>query len=242
MKVSIMDNIKIFSDHDHELVVRTAAALSEGRDEAHQVFESLFHFVRDRIIFGFPTIWAEWDRVTASRVIQCGFGYCNTKATLLVALCRATGIPARVHYGKISIDIMRGIFPSFAFPFLPDSGPHSWTEVEIDGEWKPVDSYINDEELFRASRSRLEQSGRSIGYSVACVDGKCSCELNFGEKGFVQMGAVVEDHGPWDDASQYYATEKYVTFNAVQRLFYPVVAKLSNAKIAKLRASIRSAA
>jgi hypothetical protein len=110
--------------------------------------------------------------------------------------------------------------------------------VQIEGEWKPVDSYINDEELFRAARSRLKQSGRSIGYSIACVDGKCSCELNFGEKGFAQMGAVVEDHGSWDDASQFYATEKYVTFNAVQRLFYPVVARLSNANIEKLKSSM----
>ncbi len=237
-----MGNEKLLSDHDHELVISTAAALSEGQETVHQLLESLFLFVRDRIMFRFPTKWAEWDRVTASRVIQCGFGYCNTKATLLVALCRASGIPARVHYGLIRAEIMRGIFPSFAFPFLPDCGSHSWTEVEIEGDWKPIDSYINDEELYRAARSRLKDSRSSIGYSLACVDEKCSCEFNFGEKGFVHMGAVAEDHGPWDDASQYFATDKYVRFNALQRLFYPAVASMSNANIEKLRASIRRTA
>jgi hypothetical protein len=35
-------------------------------------------------------------------------------------------------------------FVSSAFPFLPDAGGHTWSEVKIDGEWKPIDSYIND--------------------------------------------------------------------------------------------------
>jgi hypothetical protein len=231
----------ILSDHDHPLVIETAAALSRGKEADDQLLEALFCFVRDRIMFGFPKTVAQWDRVKASSVIQCGFGYCNTKATLLVALCRASGIRARVHYGLISTEIMRGIFPSFAFPFLGDSGSHSWTEVEIAGEWKPIDSYINDEELYRAARRRLEETGTSLGCSVACLEGICSCEFNFGELGFVHMGAVVEDHGVWDDASHYYATDKYSTFKGLQRLFYPVVAAISNRNIEKLRTSVRGA-
>lgn len=229
----------LLSDHDNALVVSTASFLSTGQKSDLQMLESLFLFVRDRIMFRFPTRWKEWDQVKASQVIRCGYGYCNTKATLFVALCRACGIPARVHYGLIRAEIMRGIFPSFAFPFLPDRGPHSWTEVEIEGEWRPIDSYINDAALFRAARSRLKKSGRTMGYSLACVDDKCSCEFNFGEKGFVHMGAVVEDHGPWDDASKYFATEEYTRFNALQRICYPVVAMLSNKNIEKLRASSR---
>lgn len=228
---------RFLADHNHELVMSIAAGFSKGQETVLQVLESLFIFVRDRIKFGFPVRWAEWDRVTASRVIQCGFGYCNTKATLLVALCRAVGIPARVHFGLISAEIMRGIFPSFVFPFLPESGAHSWTEIEIDGKWEPIDSYINDQALYQAARTRLEESGNSIGYSLACVDGKCSSEFNFGEKGFVHMGAVIEDHGPWDDASQYFTTDKYLKLNALQRRLFPVIAGMSNVNIERLRAS-----
>ena len=114
--------------------------------------------------------------------------------------------------------------------------------MEIEGEWKPIDSYINDQELYRAARARLKETGRSLGYSLACADGKCSCEFNFGEKGFVHMGAVVEDHGAWDDASHYFATDRYATFKGPQRLFYPVIAAISNRNIDKLRASVRGAA
>jgi len=237
-----MGTASLLSDHDHPLVIETATALTHCHETGLQRLEALFYFVRDRVLFGFPRTIGQWDRVKASTVIQCGFGYCNTKATLLVALCRASGIEARVHYGLISTQIMRGVFPSFAFPFLGDSGAHSWTEVEIEGEWKPIDSYINDESFYRAARGRLEETGRSLGYSLACVDGRCSCEFNFGELGFVHMGAVVEDHGTWDDASHYLATDKYKTFKGAQRLFYPAVAAISNRNIQRLRTSVSQAA
>ena len=226
------------SNFDHPLITEKAGELTTDEKSLVGNLEALFNFVRDRIPFAFPMKFSDWDVVSASDVVRSGFGYCNTKATLLVALCRASGIPARVHYGLIDVQIMGGIFPSFAFPFLPSSGPHSWTDVELDGHWKSIDSYINDETLFRASRIRLQSTGRSIGYSLACRDGKCSCEFNFGEKGFVHMGAVVEDHGVWDDASQYFESEKYVRFSAIQRLFYPVIAAISNRNISRLRASL----
>jgi transglutaminase-like putative cysteine protease len=82
-------------------------------------------------------------------------GYCNTKATLFLALCEATGIPARLHTGLIDIEIMRGIFPSFAFPFLPSAGGHTWMEIEIDGEWRPMDSYINDKRFYVGRSCKL---------------------------------------------------------------------------------------
>jgi hypothetical protein len=226
------------SNRDHPVIVATVNELTGGKHSVLEKLEALFHFVRDGIPFGFPATFSDWDTVSASKVVESGFGYCNTKATLLVALCAAAGIPSRLHFGLIDAQVMRGIFPPFALPFLPKVGPHSWTEVQVEGNWKPMDSYINDEKLFRAARVRLERAGRSFGYSLACVDGKCSCEFNFGEKGFAQMGAVVEDHGAWEDASQYFATEQYARFNAIQRLLYPILAAISNSKIEKLRASV----
>jgi len=45
-------------------------------------------------------------------------GYCNAKATLFVALCRALDILARVPPWPIDLRSMRGVFASFAFPSL----------------------------------------------------------------------------------------------------------------------------
>jgi transglutaminase-like putative cysteine protease len=83
-----MSSEALLSDHDHPLIIETAAALSQGCESDLQRLEALFLFVRDRIRFGFPGTAREWDKVKASHVIQCGYGYCNTKATLLVPLSR----------------------------------------------------------------------------------------------------------------------------------------------------------
>jgi len=222
------------ADFDHPVVEKKAAQLTLGKETPLHKLESIFYFVRDGIRFGFPP---KWDEVRASQVIGYGLGYCNTKATLFQALSQAAGIPARVHFGLIDIRIMRGILPSFAFPFMPKAGGHSWIEVQLEGRWSPIDSYINDQAFYQRALKRLKASGAAIGYSVSFIEGKSSCEFNFGEKGFVHMGAVLEDHGVWEDPAEYFASDKYLRFNAIQATLYPALAVLSNRNVERIRAS-----
>lgn len=222
----------ILSDFDHPTIKAKAEQLTTGEVSLLEKLESLFYFVRDDVKFGFPP---KWDDVKASEVLEYGYGYCNTKATLFVALCKSLGISARIHCGLIDVNIMKGIFPSFAFPFLPKAGPHSWIDVEIDGGWKPIDSYINDKEFYAGALRRLKESGKTIGYSVSLMEGQSSCEFNFGEKGFVHMGAVLEDHGAWEDFSEYMSTDRYVRMNRMQLMAYPMIARLSNRNIERIR-------
>jgi hypothetical protein len=227
-----MSTSQILSDHDHPAVQARANELASGEPAVMGKLERLFHFVRDDILFGFPP---KWDAVKASETLAYGLGYCNTKATLFLALCKAAGIPARIHTGWIDIRLMRGIFPSFAFPFLPDAGGHSWTEIEIDGEWKPIDSYINDRPFYEGALKRLAESGKTTAFSISHARGTSSCEFNFGEQGFVHMGAVVEDHGTWPDFADYMASDRYWRMNLMQQMAYPLIASLANRNIARIR-------
>jgi hypothetical protein len=222
----------ILSDADHPRVREIAGHLTAGKASTTDKVASIFHFVRDEIKFGFPP---KWDAVKASELLAYGVGYCNTKATLFVALCRAANVSARVHCSLIDLGIMRGVFPSISFPFLPKVGSHSWSEVQIEGQWKPIDSYINDKAFYESARRRLEVSGRPFGYSVSFMEGKSSCEFNFGKEGFVHMGAVVEDHGPWEDFTQYMASDRYASMNSLQLMSYPIIAKLTNRNIEGIR-------
>jgi hypothetical protein len=226
-----MESQNLFSDYKNPLVEAKAAELTSRKTTQLEKLESIFNFMRDEIKFGFPP---KWDKVKASETIGYKVGYCNTKATLFVALCRAVGIPARLHYGLVNIEILRGIVPSFALIFLPKKGSHAWTDVQIGGEWKHIDSYVVDKSLHEQAQQKLQDRSRSIGYSIAMINGKTSCDFNFGEKGFSQMGAVVEDHGAWDDASEYFATSKYTKLNSFQLMFYPMLAKLCNQNIRKI--------
>jgi hypothetical protein len=222
------------SDFNHPNITSLATRLTADKESPLEIIESMFLFVRDEIKFGFTPVW---DTVKASEVLNYGLGYCNTKATLFVALCRAAGFEARVHFGLIDIRIMRGIMPGFVFPFMPKLGGHSWSEVLLDQQWKPIDSYINDKPFYERASKRLKKSGHPIGFSVSYKDGKSSCEFNFGDQGFVHMGAVREDHGAWEDPADYFATDKYVRFNKIQAMSYPLLAVMSNRNVARIRQS-----
>lgn len=223
------------SDYDHPLIQTKVEEISAGSSTPTESLKSIFDFVRDEIRFGFP---AKWDEVKASETLQHGMGQCNTKATLFLALCRASGIPARIHTGLISIEIMRRVFASFAFPFLPSAGGHSWMEIQFDDEWKPIDSYINDRPFYEGALQKLRESGKTTAFSVSHAKGPSSCEFNFGEKGFVQMGAVVEDHGTWDDYSEYMSSDNYIRMNRIQLASYPLLALMSNRIIGRIRTGI----
>ncbi len=220
------------SDFENPSIIAKAEELTANKITRLDKIESFFHFVRDDIRFGFPP---KWDEVKASETLQYRMGYCNTKATLLLALCKAAGIPARIHTGLIDIKIMRGVFPSFAFPFLPSSGGHSWMEIKFEDQWKPIDSYINDKPFYDGALKTLQESGKVTAFSISQAKGKSSCEFNFGEKGFVHMGAVVEDHGTWDDYSEYMLSDKYFRMNRIQLMSYPLIAWISNRNIDRLR-------
>lgn len=227
-----MNSIDMLSDHNHSQVQSTALRLTSTKSNPQDQLEALFLFVRDEIPFGFPP---KWDAVKASETLHYQLGYCNSKATLLHALCKAVGIQSRIHTGLIDIDIMRGIFPGIAFPFLPEQGGHSWIEVQIEGDWKSLDSYINDKPFYENAKKLLHESGKSTSFSISEAKGPSSCAFNFGDKGFVHMGAVVDDHGTWADFSEYMASAKYIAMSNLQMMVYPIMARLSNRRIAKIR-------
>ena len=94
--------MEILADHDHLLVRDTAQRLTQTETTLRGRLEQLFHFVRDDVRFAFPI---DGDFVKASETIQLGYGQCNTKATLLLALCKVVDIPARIHFSLITKDM-----------------------------------------------------------------------------------------------------------------------------------------
>jgi len=227
-----MNAVGMLSDYDHPLVQSTASQITSLKMDQMEKLEAFFIFVRDNIKFGFPP---KWDKVKASETLQYRKGYCNTKATLLLALCKVADIPARIHTSLIDIEIMRGVFPSFAFPFLPSAGGHSWIEIYIEGEWKPMDSYINDKPYYEGALKRLQESSKKTAFSISHAKGQSSCDFNFGEKGFVHMGAVLEDHGTWNDFFDYMSSDKYSSMSRIQLIAYPLIALISNRNIEQVR-------
>ena len=194
------------ADHDHPAVREVAERLIRSETTLRGKLGQIFHFVRDDIRFAFPV---DGDLVKASDTLRLGYGQCNTKATLFLALCKAADIPARIHFSLIAKDIQKGFFTGIAYWLMPREISHSWIEVEIDGRWRRVDTFINDLALFNAAKARIKRLGWSVGYSVALKDGEASADLDLDHGVYQQMAAVTDDHGTWDDPSDYYASAKY---------------------------------
>lgn len=55
--------------------------------------KAIYRFVKDEILFGYNVD----DHIKASRVLKDGYGQCNTKGTLFMALLRSCGVPCRIH-------------------------------------------------------------------------------------------------------------------------------------------------
>jgi hypothetical protein len=223
----------LLADFNDPLVRETAARLTDDLPDIRAKLEALFYYVRDDIEFGFPP---RGDLTAASDTIRLGIGQCNTKGTLFLALCKAAGIPARLHFSLIRKDIQRGLFEGLAYRLLPPELSHAWLEVELDSCWRRLDGYINDAPFFNAAREALRRCGWSTGFSVAGAEGEAGIAFDPEAERFVQMQAVVHDHGVWFDPADYYQSPAYRNRpGALRLLMYRLLIGGINKKISAMR-------
>lgn len=223
----------ILADSEHPVVKQTAAELVAGTTTDREKIQNIFNYVRDSIQFGFPL---NGDLVSASETILTKVGQCNTKSTLFLALCRAIGISACIHFSTIKKEIQRGLFTGIAYRLMPDTISHSWVEVQIDGEWRRIDSYINDMDFYMAGKNKLKKMNWNTGFSISCTSGDSSADLHLDEEKFVQMDAVLDDHGIWDEPIDYYRSPEYKNRPGfIKMLMYRLMIGSINRRVAILR-------
>ena len=230
-----MENKYILADYNHPLVKKTASELTENEIEVVGKIKKIFSFVKDEIKFGFTK---EGDLTKASDTIKYGVGQCNTKTTLFLALCKAIDVPSRVHFSLIKKEIQKGIWTGIFFKLLPKELSHGWIEVLVDGKWRKIDSYINDEILYRAGKEKLKEYGWKTGFSISCEKGVSSASFNIKEEQFVQMDAVILDHGVYNEPYDYYSSKKYRNRpNKIEKLLYRLIIIKVNKNIRNLRSN-----
>jgi len=225
----------ILADYNNPIVKNKAIELTHNRDSLTDKINAIFYYVRDDIKFAFPK---EGDFVQASQTIKYAYGQCNTKATLFLALCKSVGITARIHFSLIDKNIQKGLFSGIAFWLMPKEISHSWIEIEMNGNWIKIDAFINDEKFYKAGRKALKKKNWEVGYSIACSKNDSSIELSFDTEKFVQMDAVTEDHGVFDEPMDYFNSSKYQNRPNTFKIFiYKLLIGGINEKVKTLRNS-----
>lgn len=128
---------------------------------------SIYNYVRDSIAFGYN----KSDDIPASQVLKDGYGQCNTKGILFMALLRAVGVPCRMHGFTIDKKLQKGAIKGLYYQLSPKEILHSWVEVNYDGKWLNLEGFILDVPyLTKLQQKFSECSGSFCGYGVATND------------------------------------------------------------------------
>lgn len=121
-------------DCDTDSVKEKAIEITKGLKTDKEKAVALYYFVRDKIKHNAYTPLYDPNRYKASSTLKAGHGMCQNKAILLVALARATGIPARLGFVDVEDHQLSESFRQMiggvnVFPF------HGFAELYIDGRW-----------------------------------------------------------------------------------------------------------
>jgi transglutaminase-like putative cysteine protease len=223
-------------DLDDPRVRVRAHALTQSRASPQLRAVAIYSFVK-RIPY---SISFRMRLNTAREVLDRDRGDSADKATLLVAMLRIAGIPARMRWLTLHQDVMRGLCSGALQP------TRAVAEIWLGGEWVATDSFTFDAEYAAAARERLKANGWTHGYGLHAEgkllwDGRSS---GYTFSRVTQGSAMVEaDHGVFCDPLEFVSSESYRQFHgrftrAVQlNMLSPVVERA----IRDLRADFRFA-
>jgi len=195
---------------------------------------SIYNFVRDEIAFGYN----ESDEISASAVLKDGYGQCNTKGTLLMALLRCVGIPCRFHGFTIDKKLQKGAITGLPYLLAPKNIIHSWVEVYYQEKWLNLEGFILDKKYLNNLQCKFPDiSGSFCGCGVATSDFRNPPIDWNGADTYIQKDGINNDFGVFDDPDSFYS-EHGSNLDGVKSVLYKyLVRKLMNSNVTKIRLS-----
>lgn len=219
-------------DYRHDDIQRLIEARGWRTLPPFEAIEAIYNFVRDDIDFGYNRD----DALSASQVLLDGYGQCNTKGTLLMALLRAVGIPTRFHGFTIFNELQKGAIPGYLFPFAPARIIHSWVEVYFEGRWLEIEGYIIDSSyLTQVQRRFAGLCGSFSGFGIATPCLAKPDNVWQGGNTYIQKEGIADDFGTYDQPDDFYR-EKGSNLKGLRRwLFRYVLRHLMNRNVVRIR-------
>ncbi|WP_336930836.1 transglutaminase-like domain-containing protein [Acinetobacter tandoii] len=198
--------------------------------------KQIYNFVRDEIQFGYNSS----DSIPASTVLNNGYGQCNTKATLLMALLRAVKIPTRLHGFTIDKSLQKGAIDGIWYKLSPQNILHSWVEVYVNESWFILEGVILDKE-YLTNLQRMYKSPSNIfcGFGVFTENFENPpIDWNLSNT-YIQDKGINQDFGIFDSPDDFYNQhQQQLSFiqgimfkNIVRHLMNKNVDNIRNAKI-----------
>ncbi|WP_353096012.1 transglutaminase-like domain-containing protein [Tissierella praeacuta] len=201
------------------------------KDEFQKVLE-IYNFVRDEIKFGYNID----DTLPASRVLKDGYGQCNTKGTLFMALLRAVDIPCRIHGFTINKELQKGAMTGLMYKIAPQNVVHSWVEILFDGNWLNLEGFILDVSYLNKLQDKFSKcKGSFCGYGIATDDFK-NPQIYWNKNDtYIQKEGINQDFGVFDSPDEFFSMHSQ-ELSTLKKWFYQHIGrKLMNQNVSKIR-------
>lgn len=216
---------------DQEIAKLVMANKWNDLDEYDKI-SAIYNYVQNDILLGYN----KRDDLTATQVLADGIGQCNTKATLLMALLRAVGIPCRLHGAKVTKAFQRSLMPKIMARLAPSSIVHTWVEVTYNGEWLCLEGVITDKAYISGLRQMFpDYKDEFFDYAVAVKDFSNLHIDWMGESTAIQQQAIQVDLGIYDSPDEFYAEYKQ-DYRGIKKFLYENIGRIiMTNKVAKIR-------
>lgn len=223
-----------FSDRKIQTLIRERGWKSA--DEYRRI-QQIYNFVRDEIRFGYNVD----DGIPASRVLSDGYGQCNTKGTLFMALLRGVDVPCRMHGFTIDKKLQKGAMTGIVYKSAPQNIVHSWVEVLLDGVWYELEGLILDKEYLSQLQDRNAGCcGDFCGYGVAVKDFRHPVIEFERNNTYIQREGINQDFGMYDCPDDF-LREHHQEMSALKAFLYRNLARhLMNRHIRRIRDAVQS--
>ncbi|UZR96529.1 transglutaminase-like domain-containing protein [Chondrinema litorale] len=196
--------------------------------------KAIYNFVRDEIQFGYNID----DNISAAQVLQNGYGQCNTKSVLLMALLRAVNIPNRIHGFTIDKALQKGAITGIWYQLSPKNILHSWVEVYINEQWYFLEGIILDKAYLNALQKKFANCKTTFCGYGAYTDNfeKPAIDWNFNNT-FIQDKGINQDFGLFNSPDEFYQKHGQQLNPIKKFVFRKLVRHLMNKNVRKIRAS-----
>jgi hypothetical protein len=194
--------------------------------------KSIYSFVKDEILFGYNLS----DDISASQVLNDGYGQCNTKSTLLMALLRATGIPNRIHGFTINKALQKGAISGIWYTLSPNNILHSWVEVFVNDNWYFLEGVILDKTYLTALQ-KINSDCKTTFCGFGVFTDKFQnpdVEWNLNNT-YIQEKGINQDFGLFNTPDEFYAKHQQQLSPFKKFIFQKIVRHKMNKNVERIR-------
>lgn len=146
-------------DSDNPLIIEYAQELRGSTEDPVEIAKRLFLAVRDGITYDPYTPFFLPEHYRASSVLKRKRGFCIPKASLLCALSRASGVPARIGFATVRNHLatpqLLEFLGSDLFPY------HAYVEFHLEEKWVKATPAFNKELCEKFGVPPLDFDGRN---------------------------------------------------------------------------------